>query len=190
MKPQMNADSLICVHPRSSAVPFSSPRTNRNSGAGRNRPVRDAAAVERRDQGGRAPDAAGDCSGAAGQGEVARGKARSRMSFTSLARLPPWRMMTTGKIHLPQEGIRRLGGRDEARRSAARRCGRFNCEPIVAAGQAMLVDDDYTLDDTVSLTPTPGHSPCHCCVNIRSGGQRASVTGDMMHHALQCREPE
>jgi hypothetical protein len=26
-------------------------------------------------------------------------------------------------------------------------------------------------------------------VNIQSGGQRASVTGDMMHHALQCREP-
>jgi glyoxylase-like metal-dependent hydrolase (beta-lactamase superfamily II) len=67
---------------------------------------------------------------------------------------------------------------------------RFNCEPIVAAGQALLVDDDYTLDDTVWLTPTPGHSPCHCCVNIQSGGQRASVTGDMMHHALQCREPD
>jgi hypothetical protein len=27
-------------------------------------------------------------------------------------------------------------------------------------------------------------------VNIRSGGLRASVTGDMMHHALQCREPD
>jgi glyoxylase-like metal-dependent hydrolase (beta-lactamase superfamily II) len=67
---------------------------------------------------------------------------------------------------------------------------RFNCEPVVAAGQALLVDDDYTLDDTVWLTPTPGHSPCHCCVNIRSGGLRASVTGDMMHHALQCREPD
>jgi glyoxylase-like metal-dependent hydrolase (beta-lactamase superfamily II) len=66
---------------------------------------------------------------------------------------------------------------------------RFNCEPIVAAGQALLVDDDYALDDTVTLTATPGHSPCHCCVNIQSGGQRASVTGDMMHHALQCREP-
>ncbi len=60
----------------------------------------------------------------------------------------------------------------------------------MAAGQALLVDDDYTLDDTVWLSPTPGHSPCHCCVNISSGGQRASVTGDMMHHALQCREPE
>ena len=67
---------------------------------------------------------------------------------------------------------------------------RYNCEPIVAAGQALLVDDDYVLDDLVSLTPTPGHSPCHCCVNIRSRGQRAVVTGDMMHHALQCREPD
>lgn len=67
---------------------------------------------------------------------------------------------------------------------------RFNCEPIVAAGQALLVDDDYVLDDLVSLTPTPGHSPCHCCINIQSKGQRAVVTGDMMHHALQCREPD
>jgi len=26
---------------------------------------------------------------------------------------------------------------------------RFNCEPVVAAGQALLVDDDFTLDDTI-----------------------------------------
>jgi glyoxylase-like metal-dependent hydrolase (beta-lactamase superfamily II) len=67
---------------------------------------------------------------------------------------------------------------------------RTNCRPIVEAGQALLVDDDFALDDTAWLTPTPGHSPCHCCVNIRSGGMRAVVTGDMMHHALQCREPD
>ena len=66
----------------------------------------------------------------------------------------------------------------------------MNCLPVVEAGQALLVDDDYALDDTAWLTPTPGHSPCHCCVNIRSRGQRAVVTGDMMHHALQCREPD
>jgi glyoxylase-like metal-dependent hydrolase (beta-lactamase superfamily II) len=65
---------------------------------------------------------------------------------------------------------------------------RDNCLPIVEAGQALLVDDDYALDDTVTLTPTPGHSPCHCCVNIFSRGQRAVVTGDMMHHVIQCRE--
>jgi glyoxylase-like metal-dependent hydrolase (beta-lactamase superfamily II) len=67
---------------------------------------------------------------------------------------------------------------------------RMNCLPIVEAGQALLVGDDYMLDDTVWLTPTPGHSPGHCCVNIQSRGRRAVVTGDMMHHALQCREPE
>jgi glyoxylase-like metal-dependent hydrolase (beta-lactamase superfamily II) len=57
-------------------------------------------------------------------------------------------------------------------------------------GKALLVDDDYQLDDTFTLTPTPGHSPCHCCVNISSRGQRAAVVGDLMHHALQCREPD
>lgn len=67
---------------------------------------------------------------------------------------------------------------------------RFNCEPVVQAGQALLVDDGYMLDDMVWLTPTPGHAPCHCCVNIKSGGQRAVVTGDLMHHALQVREPD
>jgi glyoxylase-like metal-dependent hydrolase (beta-lactamase superfamily II) len=67
---------------------------------------------------------------------------------------------------------------------------RDNCLPIVEAGKALLVDDDYALDDTITLTPTPGHSPCHCCVNIFSRGQRAVVTGDMMHHVIQCREPD
>ncbi len=65
---------------------------------------------------------------------------------------------------------------------------RDNCLPIVEAGQALLVDDDYQLDDTITLTPTPGHSPHHCCVNIFSRGQKAIVTGDMMHHPIQCRE--
>jgi glyoxylase-like metal-dependent hydrolase (beta-lactamase superfamily II) len=67
---------------------------------------------------------------------------------------------------------------------------RYNCEPIVEAGQALLVDESYELDDLVSLTPTPGHAPCHCCVNIRSGGQEAIVTGDLFHHALQVWQPE
>jgi len=65
---------------------------------------------------------------------------------------------------------------------------RYNCQPVVEAGQALLVDDDFALDDTIWLTPTPGHSPHHCCINIASGGRRAVVAGDLMHHALQCRE--
>ena len=42
----------------------------------------------------------------------------------------------------------------------------------------------------MSLTPDARPLAVPLCVNIRSGGQRASVTGDMMHHALQCREPD
>ena len=66
----------------------------------------------------------------------------------------------------------------------------FNCRPIVEAGQALLVDDAFQLDDNFLLVPTPGHSPSHCCIMIRSQGQQAVVTGDLMHHPLQCREPD
>jgi glyoxylase-like metal-dependent hydrolase (beta-lactamase superfamily II) len=67
---------------------------------------------------------------------------------------------------------------------------RMNCQPIVEAGQALLVDDDFSLDDTFYLTVTPGHTPHHCCVHIRSQGREGVVVGDMMHHPLQCREPD
>jgi glyoxylase-like metal-dependent hydrolase (beta-lactamase superfamily II) len=36
---------------------------------------------------------------------------------------------------------------------------------------------------------TPGHSPCHCCLDIRRGGERAIIAGDMLHHQLQCTDP-
>lgn len=65
-----------------------------------------------------------------------------------------------------------------------------NCLPIVEAGQAMLVDGNHQIDDYVSLTPSPGHSPGHCCVRIQSKGYEAVALGDLMHHPLQCREPD
>jgi glyoxylase-like metal-dependent hydrolase (beta-lactamase superfamily II) len=80
--------------------------------------------------------------------------------------------------------------RGETRPGGGGEVFRMNCLPIVEAGQALLVQDDFCLDDTVRLLPTPGHSPCHCCVEISSGGQQAIVTGDLMHHALQVREPD
>ncbi len=67
---------------------------------------------------------------------------------------------------------------------------RDSCRPVVEAGQALLVDDDWELEDGIWLTPTPGHSPGHVCVNVRSRGRRAVFTGDLMHHALQCVEPD
>jgi glyoxylase-like metal-dependent hydrolase (beta-lactamase superfamily II) len=67
---------------------------------------------------------------------------------------------------------------------------RDSCRPVIEAGQALLVDDGWELEDGIWLTPTPGHSPGHVCVNVRSQGRRAVFTGDLMHHALQCVEPD
>ena len=73
--------------------------------------------------------------------------------------------------------------RGETRAGGGGNVFHYNCQPIVE-------DDGYQLDDTFWLVPTPRHSPCHCCVNIRSRGQQAVVIGDLMHHASQCREPD
>ena len=82
---------------------------------------------------------------------------------------------------LAKEGKERPGG--------AGGVWKMNCEPIVAAGQALLVDEGFTLDDCISLILTPGHSPAHVCVEVRSKGQRAIIAGDMLHHQLQCLDP-
>jgi glyoxylase-like metal-dependent hydrolase (beta-lactamase superfamily II) len=62
--------------------------------------------------------------------------------------------------------------------------------PIVDAGLAQLVEMDHTLTEEVKLEPTPGHTPGHVSVRIRSQGAEAVITGDLMHHPLQCCEPD
>ncbi len=62
--------------------------------------------------------------------------------------------------------------------------------PVIERGQAEFVAMDYAFDDEVWLEPTPGHTPGHVGVHIRSGGAEAVLSGDLMHTALQCAEPE
>lgn len=62
--------------------------------------------------------------------------------------------------------------------------------PIFAAGLADLVPSTHRVCDEVTLMPTPGHTPGHVSVVIESAGQRAVVTGDMMHHPCQIAHPE
>ena len=62
-------------------------------------------------------------------------------------------------------------------------------DPIVQAGLADFIDPDFQLTDEVSLIPTPGHTPGHVSVLIRSAGQQAIITGDMMHHPIQLAVP-
>lgn len=62
--------------------------------------------------------------------------------------------------------------------------------PIVNAGLAQFIDDDYHLDNQVSFFPTPGHTPHHISVKIQSQGKTAIITGDVMHHPCQIAKPE
>ena len=62
--------------------------------------------------------------------------------------------------------------------------------PIVDAGLADLVETDHRLTSEVWLEPTPGHTPGHVAVRIASDGVRAVITGDLMHHPIQCGEPD
>lgn len=62
--------------------------------------------------------------------------------------------------------------------------------PVLEAGLVELVDSDYVIDEEVWLDPTPGHTPGHVSVHVRSGGQECVMSGDLMHHALQVAEPE
>ncbi len=62
--------------------------------------------------------------------------------------------------------------------------------PVIESGQMELVDSNYVFDEEVWLDPTPGHTPGHVCVHISSGGQECVMSGDLMHHALQCAEPD
>lgn len=61
--------------------------------------------------------------------------------------------------------------------------------PVVDAGQAELVDPPFAVTDEVTLESTPGHSPGHVSVRIRSAGREAVITGDLMHHPVQCARP-
>ena len=54
---------------------------------------------------------------------------------------------------------------------------------------ALCVESQYRVNEEVGLEPTPGHTPGHVSVTITSAGARAVITGDLMHHPIQCALP-
>ena len=62
--------------------------------------------------------------------------------------------------------------------------------PIVKAGVAELVPSDYVIDDRLQLEPSPGHTPGHVCVRLRTKAGEAVFTGDMMHRPIQVAETD
>jgi glyoxylase-like metal-dependent hydrolase (beta-lactamase superfamily II) len=62
--------------------------------------------------------------------------------------------------------------------------------PVVEAGRADIVTDEFTIGDHVRILPTPGHTPGHVAFALGKGRDDAVFAGDLMHSPLQLRHPE
>ncbi|WP_134663553.1 MULTISPECIES: MBL fold metallo-hydrolase [unclassified Amycolatopsis] len=65
--------------------------------------------------------------------------------------------------------------------------------PVERAGLLDLVDvpaDGAEIVSGVRLLPTPGHTPGHVSIELRSAGETALITGDAVHHPVQFAHPE
>src|SRR6187402_229121 len=61
--------------------------------------------------------------------------------------------------------------------------------PIVEAGLCQMVDGTETIEEHLSLTPAPGHSPGHVLINLASQDRQAFFSGDIIHHVIQIYHP-
>ena len=62
--------------------------------------------------------------------------------------------------------------------------------PIVAAGQAQLVDATHRIDDWLKFEPSAGHTPGHASVRLTTSAGDAVFSGDLMHRVVQVAEPQ
>lgn len=64
-------------------------------------------------------------------------------------------------------------------------------QPLVEANQTHVVPDKgEEIIDGVRFLPTPGHSVGHMAIEIRSQGETALFSGDVMHSPLQVYRPQ
>jgi glyoxylase-like metal-dependent hydrolase (beta-lactamase superfamily II) len=105
-------------------------------------------------------------------------------------------MLVDGKWVPTFPNARYLIGRDEYAHWNAETDGEApaimsdSVKPIFDAGLADLVDMDHRISPELWLTPTTGHTPGHVSLLIESEGERAMITGDIIHHPCQIAHPE
>ena len=61
--------------------------------------------------------------------------------------------------------------------------------PVIASGQAELVEMDHQIENGIWLEPTPGHTPGHVAIHLQSRGEHAVMWGDLLHSPAQCAYP-
>ena len=90
------------------------------------------------------------------------------------------------------EKARYLFGREEYDYWKSHRDNPYNAavfddsvKPVVDAGLVDFIEPGDRVCKEVSVFPTPGHSPGHLSVLIRSHGEEAVLSGDVAHHPCQ-----
>ena len=62
--------------------------------------------------------------------------------------------------------------------------------PVVASGQAQIVEGEDAIGDGLTFRPTPGHSIGHVAIELVDAGERGIFSGDIMHQPLQVFRPD
>ena len=57
--------------------------------------------------------------------------------------------------------------------------------PVQDAGRVETFEGEYAVTDAVTMVPTPGHTPGHCCVMVASQGEHLLIVGDAALHPVQ-----
>jgi glyoxylase-like metal-dependent hydrolase (beta-lactamase superfamily II) len=78
---------------------------------------------------------------------------------------------------------------DALLREQARFLMEQSIRPLEEAGVVRLVDSGEEVAPGISYVPTPGHTPAHHSVSVRSGDEAAFITGDFIHHPVQIARP-
>jgi glyoxylase-like metal-dependent hydrolase (beta-lactamase superfamily II) len=61
--------------------------------------------------------------------------------------------------------------------------------PVLAAGLGDVVAEDADLGEGLRFEASSGHTPGHVSLWLESEGEHALITGDFLHHPVQCAEP-
>jgi glyoxylase-like metal-dependent hydrolase (beta-lactamase superfamily II) len=63
-------------------------------------------------------------------------------------------------------------------------------EPLEGLGLVDLISGEHTITPRLTAIPTPGHTPGHTSVLIKSAGQNGCILGDVVISELDAQDPE
>jgi glyoxylase-like metal-dependent hydrolase (beta-lactamase superfamily II) len=62
--------------------------------------------------------------------------------------------------------------------------------PVIQAGQALLVEGEYAVNELLTVVPAPGHTPGHFAVRAGKAGDSGIFLGDVIHNPVQIADPD